>query len=305
MSAQVWVVGAGKGGVGKTFVSSCLGITLTKMNHSALLIDFDLTGANIHTTLGLPLTQKNLHSYLTGQEKLAELIQPTPIPRLSYVQGNWDSWVVPDISLKRVQHTIEESKKLPFDFVIIDLGSGATEAHLEFFKQATERILVTNAEPTAIEKTYRFIEAYLCHTSKENMNEESFGKLLAALKKYRQTHPKGHFSFRNYLNESTGLNLSFLDQLNKSPVRLILNESRSRQDQDLGFSIKSVSQKYFDFRLDYLGAVDFDNAVWQSIKTRDPVLVEKPFTPLSGQFLTICRNLLTTDLHSNLYRAVV
>ena len=137
------------------------------------------------------------------------------------------------------------------------------------------------------------------------MNDENFGKLISSLRSYRETHPKGHFSFREYVNEKTGLVLDQFEQLSEKPIRLILNECRSRQDQDLGFSVKSVCQKYFDLRIDYLGPIDFDNAVWQSVKTREPMLIDKPFTPLAGQFLSICRSLSYVESHLNPYRAVV
>ena len=42
LPAKVWVVASGKGGVGKTFVSSSLGITLSKLGHSVVVVDLDL-----------------------------------------------------------------------------------------------------------------------------------------------------------------------------------------------------------------------------------------------------------------------
>ena len=42
---KLWVVASGKGGVGKTFVASSVGITLSKLGHSVVIIDLDLSGA--------------------------------------------------------------------------------------------------------------------------------------------------------------------------------------------------------------------------------------------------------------------
>jgi flagellar biosynthesis protein FlhG len=305
MAAKIWVTGAGKGGVGKTFVSSSLGITLSKLNHRVLLIDFDLSGANLHTTFGENPSSKNLSSYFKGEAALKDLHYGTQIPRLSLVQGFWDSWSPTNISTEQVQKMVQDCRELPFDYVLFDLGPGPSLVHLELFFQADERILISNSEPTSVEKNYRFIEAFICHSLKESSTPESFGKLEHTLRSYRGEKKKGFFSFRKYLSAECGFDFNFFEQLQKKPLRLIVNESRSRLDQDLGHSIKSVCNKYFDLSIDYVGCIDFDNAVWQSVKSREPVLIDKPFTPLAGQFLTICKQMTNSNSGANYYRAVV
>lgn len=305
MAAQLWVIGAGKGGVGKTFISSSLGITLSKLNNKVLLIDFDLTGANLHTTFGLPLTEKNLRQFFLGNSTLPQLVRPTEIPRVSYVQGYWDSWSPAAVSVDQVKNLIAECRNLDYDYVIFDMGAGTSEAYLELFKSADEKILIASPEPTCVEKTYRFIESHICYSLKEISTPDSYGKLQETLREYKMMHHKGHFSFRNYLKEASGFTFDHFETLNSKPIRLIVNSTRSRMDQDLGYSIKSVCNKYFDLAVDSVGFIDFDNAVWQSVNNREPVLIEKPFTPLAGQFLTICKQLTTPNFHSNFYRAVV
>lgn len=305
MSAKLWAVGAGKGGVGKTFVSSSLGITLSKLNQRVLLIDFDLSGANLHTIFGENPSSQNLSNYFSVQSELRDLVYATEIPRLSLIQGFWDSWSPTQLSTEQVRKFIADAKALPFDLILFDLGAGPAWAHLELFHQADERILITNSEPTSVEKNYRFIEAFICHSLKEVATPDSFQKLEKALKDYRGTHKKGFFSFRQYLNHETGFNFDFFERIQQKPLRLIINESRSRLDQDLGHSIKSVCRKYFDFAIDDMGAIDYDNAVWQSVRNREPVLIDKPFTPLAGQFLSICKHLTNPNFHVNYFRAVV
>lgn len=305
MSAQLWVIGAGKGGVGKTFVSSSLGITLSKLNSKILLVDFDLSGANLHTTFGLLPNKNNLGEYFQGTCSLKETVVPTAIPRVSLVHGFWNSWNPTDISVEQTRKLIEECRDLPFDYVLFDLGAGPAACHLELFSKADERILISNSEPTCVEKNYRLIEAFICHSLKESSSPEAYAQLEKALCDYRNSEKKSFFSFRDYLKKSCGFNFDFFEELQHNPVRLIINESRSRLDQDLGHSMKSVCNKYYDFAVDYVGAIDFDNAVWQSVKSREPVLIEKPFTPLAGQFLTICKQLTNPNFNANLYRAVV
>ncbi len=305
MAAQVWAIAAGKGGVGKTFVCSSLGITLSKLNQSVLLIDFDLTGANLHTTLGLPLSERNLRQVFANEAKLVDVVHGTNIPRLSYIQGFWDSWSPNDVSTNQIIELIKECKSLAYDFVVFDLGAGPTTAHIEIFKRADEKILVTNSEPTSVEKNYRFLESYLSSKLKDCSTPQIFSDLQKKLREYRASDEKSHFSFRSYLMESGGITLDYFESFGEKPVRLIVNSARSRLDQDLGYSIKSVCKKYYDLGIDYLGAIDYDNAVWQSIKTKEPVLIEKPFTPIAGQFLTITKLLVAPNLNAPLHKAVV
>jgi flagellar biosynthesis protein FlhG len=305
MSAQLWVIGAGKGGVGKTFISSSLGITLSKLNHRVLIIDFDLSGANLHTTFGESPSSKNLSKYFKSNEKLQGIVTATQIPRLSLIQGFWDSWAPTDLSMDQVRKFILDCRQLPFDYVLFDLGAGPSHAHLELFHQADERILISNSEPTSVEKNYRFIESFIFHSLRETAAPETFEKLEASLKSYRAFHKKGHFSFRDHLCQTVGFDFDFFERMQKHPLRLIINETRSRQDQDLGHSMKSVCHKYYDLSVDAIGCIDFDNAVWQSVKSREPVLIEKPFTPLAGQFLSICKQLTNPNFNANYFRAVV
>jgi flagellar biosynthesis protein FlhG len=128
---------------------------------------------------------------------------------------------------------------------------------------------------------------------------------MQSLKDYRSQKKTGHFSFRHFLKQSQGFEIDFFECFNKKPLRLIVNEARSRQDQDLGHCIKSVCHKYFDLEVDFVGAIDYDNAVWQSIRNREPVLIEKPFTPLAGQFMSVTKLLTQANSHANLYKAVV
>ena len=234
MSAQLWVVGAGKGGVGKTFVSSSLGITLSKLNHRVLLIDFDISGANLHTTFGENPSAKNLSQYFSQSAKISDLIQTTQIPRLSMIQGFWDSWAPAEISVDQVRTMVADCRELPFDYILFDLGAGPSLPHLELFHQADEKILISTSEPTSVEKNYRFIESYICYSLKESSTVDSYQQLETALKTYRTTKKKGFFSFREHLSKAIGFDIDFFERLQKKPLRLIINESRSRLDEDLG-----------------------------------------------------------------------
>lgn len=305
MASNIWAVGAGKGGVGKTFITSSIAITLAKLNHRVLVIDLDTCGGNIHTVFGENPSHKNILSFFKNEFDLMDLAYQTAVPKLSVVQGFTDSWH--DYSFKKedVEKLMLAARGLNFDYVLFDLGPGPTYLHLEIFQRSDERIIITTPEPTTIEKNYRFLEAFISNSIRDAASPEAFLKMQNAIQSYRSEKKAGHFSFRNYLSHATGFSVDFFEELSKRPVRLIMNQTRSKQDEDLGFSIKSVCNKYYDFAIDYVGYVDFDNSVWQSVKNKESVLIEKPFTPIAGQLLSICKHMTSTNFNSNSYRAVV
>ena len=73
---------------------------------------------------------------------------------------------------------------------------------------------------------------------------------------------------------------------------LLLNQVRTRHDIELGHSMSSVCRKYFGIETGYLGYIDHDNAVWQSLRKRRPLIIEFPYSSIVGQFLGITKNLL-------------
>lgn len=292
---KLWVIASGKGGVGKSFITTSLGLTLTKLGHSVTVVDLDLTGANVHTCLGLDPNPTSLRDWLEGRRPFHEIVFPSPFPRLSLVQGLWDSWAPVDFPIEKIKKLMGELRELKSEFVLIDLGAGATEAHLEVFRSADEKILVSSPEPTSIEKTYRFFESHICASLQENALPEAYSKLLETLREYRQRLLKKPFSFRAYLKENPGFVVDHFEDLSRRPIRLLINSARSESNTHLGHSMKSVCSKYYDLGIDYVGSIDYDNAVWQSARSREPALVAQPFTPLAGQFLALCKHLIAHE----------
>jgi len=258
---KVWVVGSGKGGVGKTFVASSLAITLSKLGHTVTVVDMDSTGANIHTAFGMNPSHVGLRNFFEGSRSLKECLTTTPLLSVSIVQGFWDTWIPTEVTRTQMVRLMEECRTLNCDYVIIDLSAGAQEGHLELFNRADERIVLTSPEPTSIEKTYRFLEALLCYGLKQNSIPEVYSKLISELREYRIQGMSKNFSFRQFLALNEGLHRGYFDEFGQAPLRLLLNSCRSQANHQLGYSIQSVTRKYYDLSLDFLGSLDYDNAV--------------------------------------------
>ena len=52
---SIWAVGGGKGGTGKSVVSTLLAITMARLGRQVVLLDADLGCANLHSMFGTRL----------------------------------------------------------------------------------------------------------------------------------------------------------------------------------------------------------------------------------------------------------
>jgi flagellar biosynthesis protein FlhG len=73
---------------------------------------------------------------------------------------------------------------------------------------------------------------------------------------------------------------------------LLMNQVRTKSDVEAGHSMKSVCKKYFGIDADYVGYLDYDNAVWQAIRKRRPLILEYPYSSLVNGFSVISKHLV-------------
>ena len=66
LEKRTWAVAGGKGGTGKTVLTSNLGVGLAILGYKVILIDADLGGADLHLSFGMPVPKRNLNDFLSG-----------------------------------------------------------------------------------------------------------------------------------------------------------------------------------------------------------------------------------------------
>ena len=69
---EIWAIGGGKGGVGKSFVAGNLGILLAQRGFRVILADLDLGGTKIHKMMGVNTTERGVAEFV---ERLVEQIR--------------------------------------------------------------------------------------------------------------------------------------------------------------------------------------------------------------------------------------
>ena len=77
---QIWSVGGGKGGIGKSLLTAALGWHLARLGKRVVLVDADLGGANLHTCLGLSGPSRSLADLMTRRyEHIEEVLTDTGV----------------------------------------------------------------------------------------------------------------------------------------------------------------------------------------------------------------------------------
>ncbi len=280
---QIWAVGGGKGGVGKTLVTANFAITLAKAGARVVLVDLDLGGANLHTCLGVEASDKTLTDVFSPNIKsLQELALPTIVPNLSLISGAQDAMNVANLPHAQKQKLLNKLRQLPADYILLDLGAGTSFNTLDFFLAADVGILTVLPEPTSIENAYRFIKSAfyrklknieylydarsLIDSTMNRKNELKIKSPADLIRNLETLYPEVGMKIRNSLNDFE--------------MKLVVNQTRTEIDSEVGFGVRNVCKKYFGFNIDYLGCLEYDSAVWQSVRRKRPLILEFPASPL-------------------------
>ncbi len=113
-----------KGGVGKTTITTNLGVSLATKNYRTLIIDMDPQG-HVGRIMGVGPTKKGILYFLIRAQVGDEIIKETRIPKLFVVASDWS---LADFTVNVAQHPnrhlklreIIEKIKDKFDIILID-----------------------------------------------------------------------------------------------------------------------------------------------------------------------------------------
>lgn len=163
-AAPILAVASGKGGVGKTWLSTMLACAYGRAGQRALLVDCDLGLANVDVQLGVR-PQADVHSVVRGFLDLEAAV--TPVLGGPSRQGGFDliaghsgSGALSSIKLEDVARIASGLSKLQphYDRVILDCAAGIDPQVLRFVRAADKLALVTSEEPTALTDAYALVK---------------------------------------------------------------------------------------------------------------------------------------------------
>jgi flagellar biosynthesis protein FlhG len=273
-------IGGGKGGVGKSMVSSNLAVQYAQAGMKVILLDLDFGAANLHTIFGQRQPATGLGEYFTTpRSQLQNYLMETELPNLFLVPG---SGFVPELAnLRHMQKLklINQIRKLDADLVMLDLGAGSSNNVVDFFSMTQAGMVVTTPEPTAIVNAYEFLKNVVYRILfRMFRNDKEISRTLKL-----STIPN------NALNISTVADLIYEvkktnpwaaknieDVCKDLDFYIIFNQARKHNEAHLGTKLRNICLKHLCLNLNYSGIIYFNEEVPASVFKMRPISLSSP-----------------------------
>jgi len=277
---KIYPIGGVKGGVGKTFITASLGALFANRGKKVVLIDLDLGASNLHTLLGIKNPQNGLDSFLDKTEKKLERVAfPTNIQNLFCINSLHCSMEIANLFYAQKQKLINAIRKLPFDYILLDLGPGTNFNTLDFFLTSNEGILVCTPEPTAIENSFRFIKTVYFRKLKQLFKRHAFESVIKSIcinSNNPAFKPSNiiEFILKYYPDKERILR----KKLSEFKIKFIFNQFRQNLDSRLGDQFETICNRHFYSQFQFLGNVGYDWRVYDSVLSRKLYVNKYPYT---------------------------
>ncbi|NOR21411.1 MAG: AAA family ATPase [Candidatus Aminicenantes bacterium] len=291
---KIWAIGGGKGGTGKTFITSAMGTYIAGKGKKVILIDIDIGGANLHSFLGISRPKKSLTDFFEAGASLNKLAVKTGIDNMSLITGDIHSLASDNIKFTQKLRLFRHIMKLNKHYIIIDLGGGSHNNTIDTFLMADKKIVILEPEITSVENMYHFIKNALFRKLRMSLREYGFKDIVGQMWERREEYNiKSLRELMDCIRDNFSYVGDIIDkELSDFKLYLILNKIRSSDDILIGSSMKSIFMKYLGINTKFVGFVEYDDSVWRSIRERRPFMLNYSLSRSAKEVEVFTENLL-------------
>ena len=293
LEKRIWAVAGGKGGTGKTMVTTNLGVGLAILGYKVILIDGDLGGADLHLSFGMPVPKRNLNDFLSGRvPSLSDVVLPTNSPNL--ICGGSELIGLANLPFQRKEKLKRHINQLDADFILVDLGAGTAYNTLDFFVISNEGFIVCNPEPQAKIDAYSFVKNAVYRRLLQAFGKNTllkdliinFGNNAQRALKIRDLLNLIEEKLPEHGNKARELITSFRP-------KLIMNKLRKKSQLEDAHRFTYLVKEYLSVEMQYLGHIEYDERVVGACEKMKPYLLDQPTPKVS---LSIYNTLLNMGI---------
>ncbi len=294
---RIIAVGGGKGGVGKSLVTSSLGICLAQHGKKVVVVDADLGGANLHTCLGQSTPERTLSDFINRRvDSIEAVIMETGVKNLGLISGAHDHLTASNLKYFQKTRLLARISQVDADIILLDIGAGISFNIVDFFLLAEQGILVVIPEPSSIENAYRFLKMsfyrHLWRCLKASPARKVVEQAMDQKNKNGIRTPFDLLEAVERLDAPTGRFLK--DEALAFQPRLLVNQVRYEEDQRLGSSMATVCRKHLGIDMAAIGAINFDDSVWKANRKRRPFMLDYPESEAGRALEQVAQTILTS-----------
>jgi flagellar biosynthesis protein FlhG len=156
--AKVFAVTSGKGGVGKTNIAANLAICLATLNKRVLLLDADISLANVDVVMDIR-SKYDISHVIDGRKRMEEIIQPGPrgIQVICGASGLDKLADMGEGNQRRILHHLCRLQ-MQTDTIVVDTAAGISGSVVNFCLASDHVLVVTTPEATAMTDAYGMIK---------------------------------------------------------------------------------------------------------------------------------------------------
>jgi len=273
-------IASGKGGVGKSFITTNLAIMLAKMGHPTVVVDLDLGGSNLHTCLGIPNQHQGIGDFLhTPNAQIKNFLVPTQWRNLKFIPGDGRTPFTANLThLERMQ-LIMRLKTLPADFILLDLGAGSSFNGLDFFRISDHGLIVTAPEQTSMMNMLTFLKNMIFRAADLALAEnEPCKKLLQEI--FREPITAEMTTVETLIRRIGEIDSTAAKRVKglaqRFRPRIILNRGTSPDDLKRLQDASLVLRDILSLETDHFGFIFQDQAVTASMDRGVPLVESAP-----------------------------
>lgn len=301
---KVIAIGGAKGGIGKSIFAANLGVFLTYMGKSAVVVDLDLGGANLHLYLGETSIKKKINDYLNNNvPNLKDLMIKSKYgPYL--IGGDSSKLGAANLNFFRKLKLLRAVQFIDMDYIILDLGGDTSYNIVDFFLSADYSLVMTTLDPASYLDAYRFIKVSLYRKLQRMFGPESKFK-------FKKDSDLEHL-INDSLISQNGANVKNIKELtervkrqkpdslvimnevlNDFHPRLVINKANNpAETRQIVKQITDVSKSMLSINVEHLGSLSDSKEVETSARDFVPVLTRHPNGVLAKEMGAIVDKLL-------------